>query len=218
MDEDIIKEHLKRWEPFIIEFLDEKDKLYQLKSSIETVADDYLIISTPKLGDAKYDLPVDSEVSLIFNRSEGLLYALTTILGKQSGQDGKVKISLPYNVTLRERRRAKRYGVKFKLEVEYYLNKNSANRKVVNSITKDISTTGVSFYSYTPFGKFHKIVCYIYLDDNFSNPVKAKCQYVYSREVMIKNEIMFHIALDILEISKEDSTRLQQKCYRKTCI
>lgn len=218
MDEDIIKEHLKRWEPVVIEFLDEKDKLYHLTSSIEIVTDTYLILTAPKLGNVKYDLPVNSEVSLLFHRSEGILYALTTILGKQSSQDAKLKISTPYNVSLKERRRAKRYGIKLKLEVEYYLNKNAPNKKVVNTVTKDISSTGISFFSYTPFGKFHKITCNIYLDDKLSNPVQAYCQYVYSRQVTVKNETMYHIALEILEISKDDSIRLQQKCYRKTCI
>lgn len=218
INKELLNEHLKKWEPFKIEFLDEKDKLYQLDSSIEHITAEYLIINAPKFRDEKYDLPVGSEVSMLFYRREGLLYAQTKILGTEPGYGSRLKISLPYNIGLFERRKSRRFRLKLKLEMEYYLNKNSPQKKVLNEITHDVSTLGLSYISETPFGKFHNIKCLVYLEDNFLNPVIADCMFVYSREIRIKNEIMYHNAFEFVKIAHDDLLRLQQKCYRKTII
>ena len=211
---DLILEHLNKWEKFRIEFLDEKDRLYQLDSEIQQIASDYLIVSAPKLGGEKYDLPVDSEVSIVFYRSDGLLYGQTIILGKQSGFGEKIKISIPYNNELIDRRRSKRVKVALKLEVSYYLNKNSMQKKVLNELTYDVSSTGLSYLSDNPLGKYYDIKAYIFLDKNFEDPVIADCQYVTSRRKTIRGKELYQVVLEYIKISRDDIMRLQQRCYR----
>ncbi|OGI00514.1 MAG: hypothetical protein A2Y25_00385 [Candidatus Melainabacteria bacterium GWF2_37_15] len=218
MSEELINEHLKKWESFKFEFLDHKDSLYQLDSSIEYVAKDYIIVNPPKFGGEKYHLPVNSEVSIVFYRSDGLLYGQTTILGQQAGFQSMLKISLPYNVNLVERRRSKRIRLGVRLDVEYYLNKNSMQRKVLNVSSYDISATGLSYLSEEPFGNFHNINCMMYLNSNLKDPVTAKCAYVGSRKKLIKNQPMYQIALEYTKIPQEDALRLQEKCYRKATV
>lgn len=214
MDEKL-KEHIKRLEPFKLEFLDEKDRYYQLDSSIEQIYDEYMIISPPKNNKGGYDLEVGAEVSIVFYRSDGILYGQCQVLGKQSGFKPKLKMTLPYNVNLIERRRARRYPLKMRMTVEYYFNKNSTRKKMLDVITQDVSLNGVSFVDPTPFGKFERIVCTIYPNLDHSEPIIATCQFVYSREKKMKGETMYLTALTFTEISKEDSFRLQEKCFRK---
>lgn len=213
-EEDKLKEHLKRWEPFKLEFLDEKDKFYQLDSSIEHVTSECMIINPPKFADEKYDLPVNSELSIVFYRADGLLYGMTKVLGKQSSGDLKLKVSLPYDVELIERRKAKRVKLSLKLELVYYINKNSIQKKVLNEVTYDISSTGLSYISDKPFGKYHDIKAFIYLDTNFKDPVIANCNYIASRKKQIRGQEMYQVAFEFIKISREDIIRLQQKCYR----
>ncbi len=215
---ELIQEHLKRWEPIKIEFLDLKDRLYKLDSSIEIIAEEYIIISSPKFGGEKYDLPVNSEVNIAFYRPDGILYAQTKILGKQSGVDSRYKISKPYNLELIERRRARRARMNLKLEVEYYLNKNSLQKKILNEVTYDINTYSLSYISDMPFGKYYGIKCRIYLNTDFKNPVEVKCKYISSREKKIKGQPMYQVAFEFEQIPEEDIMRIQQKCYRRSLI
>jgi|GEM_PF-3857044 len=212
----LIKEHLKRFEPFKIEFLDEKNHFYQLSSSIEQVTDEYMIISPPKFGDQVYNLPVDAEISIIFYRNDGILHGVCKILSKQSGENARLKLSTPYDVELTERRRAKRLRLSFQSEIEYLINKNDTKKKVLNVLTNDVNVYGVSYLDTEPLGRYYNIRCKIYVEGYKSEPVCADCRFVYSQKKQIKGKLMYKTALEFIKISAEDIERLQQKCYKKS--
>ncbi len=214
LKDEILAQHLVVGEPLRIEFLDESDMLYQLDSSIEIVGENHIIINPPSFRGKKYEIPVNSTVSIVFYRRDGILYALTEILGKQQGEDARLKLSLPYNIQIYERRRTKRVRASFKLEIEYYPNPNSHIKKVLNERVFDLSTGGVSYLSETPLGNYTNIQCKIYLDHSLNKPIIANCRYITSRLKRVKGQVMYQIALEFIQISKDDIGRLQQRCYK----
>ncbi len=212
---ELIFESLKIFEPLKIEILDEKDDYYQLSSTIEKICSEYLIISPPKFGNGYFDLPVDAEISIVFYRSDGILFGHSKILSKQSVDEARLKITLPYNVELINRRRAKRFRLRLKAEVEYFINKNDTNKKILNVGINDINMYGISYFDYEPLGKYHNIKCKIYLNDNNPNPATAQCRFVYSQKKMIKGYSMYKTALEFTKISRDDKERIHQRCFRK---
>jgi len=214
LKDELLSQHLMPGEPLRIEFLDENDMLYQLDSSINIVDKNFLVINPPRFRGKSYELSVDSTVSIIFFRKDGLLYAFTDILGKQQGEEAKLKLSLPYNIQIYERRRTKRVRASLKLEIEYYPQSNFQIKKVLNERTYDISVGGVSYLSDTPLGNYNNIQCKLFLDSSISNPVIADCKYITSRLKRIRGNILYQVALEFIQISKNDISRLQQKCYK----
>lgn len=215
---ELINENLKVFEPLKIEILDEKDQYYQLGSVIERVASDYLIISPPKFGNESFYLPVGAEISVVFYRSDGILYGHSKILAKQSGDDARLKISKPYDVELIDRRRSKRTRLTMRAEIEYLMNKNDSNKKVLNVILYDVNAYGMSYIDTEPLGKYQSIKTRIYMKNDLSNPVQAECKYVYSCKKEIKGAPMYKTALEFSRISEVDVDRLKEKCYRKSYV
>lgn len=211
---ELIYETLKAFEPFKIEILDDKDQYYQLSSTIEKVKTEYLIISPPKFGEEDFDLPVGAEVSIVFYRSDGILYGHSKILAKQSGDGARLKISLPYNVELINRRRAKRYRIRIRAEIEYLINKNDTTKKVLNVGTNDINMYGISYFDTDPLGKYYSIKCKLHLEDD-PDPVLAECKYIYSQKKMVRGHIMYKTALEFTKISRESMRRIHQRCFRR---
>ncbi len=212
---DLINEHLRVLEPFKIEILDDKDRYYQLTSRIEKVGDDYLIVSPAKDGLKTFDLPVEAEISIVFYRNDGILYGLTKILARQSGDNARLKISLPYNIELINRRRAKRIRVRLRAEIEYLINKNDKTKKILNVGTSDINVFGVSYMDTEPFGKYHNIICKLHLDDREDVPAMAECRFVYSQKKTHKGQVVYKTALEFTGISRNDIDRIQKRCYRR---
>ncbi len=212
---ELIFDSLKAFEPLKIEILDEQDNYYQLTSTIEKVSEEYVIISPPKHGNEYFDLPVDAEISVVFYRSDGILFGCSRIISKQSGDESRLKITLPYNVELINRRRAKRFRVKLKAEVEYLINKNDYNKKVLKVGTNDINMYGFSYFDYDPMGKYYSIKCKMYVEDRDPAPVIAECRFVYSQKKLIKGHNMFKTALEFTKISKNDKERIFQRCFKR---
>ncbi len=212
---ELIVDCLKPFEKFQIEILDDKDQHYQLTSEIIVTGGDYLIISPPMFLDSYFDLPVNAVISVIFYRNEGIIFGHSKILAKQSGDEPRLKLSLPYNVELINRRRHKRYRLKLKSTIEYLINKNSSNYKVLYIETFDISTHGLSYFHNDPLGKYHKIKCSINLDNITNNPVVAECRYVQSLKKTVKGVNLYKIGLEFVKISGYDKERLHEKLFRR---
>lgn len=215
---ELIFESLKEYEPFKIEILDNNDNYYQLSSQIEKVSGEYIIISPPLFGDQYYDLPVGAEVSIVFYRTEGILFGHAKIISKQNADEARLKISIPYNVELINRRRAKRFRLRLKTEIEYLINKNDPNKKILNVGTNDINVYGISYFDSEPLGRYYNIKSRIHLGDDDPSPVAAECKYVYSQKKMIKGHNMYKTALEFTKISKNDKQRIHQRCFRRRVL
>lgn len=212
---ELLDDHLRLFEPLHLEFLDENDQHYKLSSTVHKVGKDYLIINAPKSDDVTYELPEGVEVSIVFQREDGILYGHCKILGKQRHcyENAKLKISKPYNVDFIDDQKAKKYKIALKTQIEYFINKNDVKKKILNVSTFNINQYGVSYLDTEPLGKYFIIRCKVFIDNE--EPVQAECRFVNATRRDIKGTPMYQTDLEFTNISREDSERILKKCSRK---
>lgn len=211
---DEVYDHLKELEVLKIEFMDENEDYHRLNSHIKTVSDDYILIDAPKTEDTLHEIPDNSTINLIFTRRDGVLIAQCMYLGKQAGTQSGIKISYPHDTQILERREYVRVPLKLRAKVVCSYEDNPLKKDVFYVVTRNISASGICFFYENTLEDYEDIQCKIYLDDGIVEPVKVKCNHVYSRKARVKNGIYYLTALTYTFISEEDSARIVKECFK----
>ncbi len=206
-------EHLNELKPFKIEFTDVDDKYHQVNCTAKKVSEDYILLSPP--GEILPDLEDNAAINLIIPKTNSILTAQCSFLEKEINKPYGIKISYPYNIEVHERREYIRVSLHLRVQVTCTFGGNLQEKENFYTKTRNISGSGLCFLSEKSLeGCDDNIQCKIYLNDGNSEPVSVKCNYVYSRKVKVKNNILYMSALSYRSISEEDSARIVKECFK----
>ncbi len=210
-----VYDHLKELARFKIEFVDDQDEYHKLDGYIKKVYSDFIVIDIPQANNKAEKINDGSEINLIFPRDDGVLIAQCMVIGRESKLKQYIRIKYPHEVEILERREYVRIPLKVRVEINCISKQNLFDDFTVYATTRNISGSGVSFISKEPIKEnYDDIECKIYLDDGNHNPVSAFCNFVYSKKVKVKNDILFLTALTYKFISDENSSRIVKECFK----
>jgi len=209
-----IYEHIRELAKFKLEFIDENDDYYKTDSYIKSIEDDHLLISPPQILKENKNIPVNAEVNMIFPLNNGVLVAQCTVLDRELGAKSGIKLSFPHNTKVLERREFIRVPIKLRVEIIYYTDPSSVEKKVFFAITKNLSANGMAFYHKEPIENFYEIKTKIYLSDDDPKPIETSQEPIYTQKVKIKDELVYLTATTFTSLSEPDSARIVKECFK----
>lgn len=209
-----VYQYIKELESCEIEFIDKDDNIRMLNTYIKEVFQDYILIAPPEKDEVSYEVPDNAEVNLIFAKDNKFFVASCIVMGKELGVKSGVKLSLPYNSKVIERREYIRIPLRVEMEVTCLLDTEGKDNYSFSVQSRDISGSGISFYHKEPLENYYDINCKINLNDGNPNPVFARCDLVYTKPVTLNEKEYLLTALTFTSLSDDDCSRIVKECFK----
>lgn len=208
-----IYDFIRELAPLEVEYIDNDDNYHCLNSYIKSVDDDFILISPPQKNNLSYNLADGQAISIIFKTENGIFSADSNVMSKQLDSISGVKISFPLNSQLTERREFVRAPLNLDVEILKYADNTYLTLESFHIMTRNISGSGLCYISDKPLGNYYDIHCKIRLEKD-KEPIKVRCDHIYSKKVKIHNDKAYLTALSFAGIPEEDSSKIVKECFK----
>jgi c-di-GMP-binding flagellar brake protein YcgR len=210
-----IYDYIKELTKFDIEFQDENNNFYSLKSYIKSVDSDRILIDTPGKNGKNYNLKDGQSVNILIYSEEGVLSGDSVVIGKEISSTPGIWISFPFNSYNIQRREYLRVPLNININMIIHTDRLKTDKKEFSVIANDISAKGFSYFSDEPLKNYYDIDCWFNLDDGIEENIFAQCDHIYSthqieagRNIRYINGFAFH------NIKPEFEERIIKKSFK----
>lgn len=201
---------LKKSIKFEIIYTSKAGKQVTFKSEILDIKDDKILITCPKNNICNFDVVDEFEkLNIVVYTSDGVLTSNVNVLKKDHGDNKDVYISFPYNNQFCQRREDTR--IPMHIDFELNISDSSNIMSLLNLKTKNISGKGLACITSEPLQDFENAEASIKFS---TNTINVFCRKVYSKELMLNDQIAYINGIAFTEISQEDINFIVKECLK----
>ncbi len=210
-----IYDYLKLNKDIELRFTNEKGDYISLKSKIQILDENRILIEPPELYGKPYKLTDRNNLDLIIYTGEGMYIGGSSVISKELGTVSGIWINYPFNSRYIQRREYLRIFINIEIELTIYLDKEKHQKEVLALRTNDLSGRGLSFISDSFLSDYYDIECSFSIPDEKDTVIVTRCDHIYSKKIQEFEKTKYVNALAFIDMDKNDVDRVVKFCFKK---
>ncbi|MEI7474881.1 MAG: flagellar brake domain-containing protein [bacterium] len=209
-----IFDQIKELTKLDVDYSDEENHYYGLKSYIKRVEEERLLVDPPCHKGKVYTFHDGQMINITISTSMGVFSGECKVIGREISTISGLWITYPLSNKHVQRREFVRVPMKKDGELIIYTTPSKKEVITIPFKTKDISGKGFSYISNDPLKNYYDIECKLKLDPFSNSFIKSRCDHVYSKATMINGEAKYINAFAFTELTNKDVETIVRECFK----